>query len=1001
MNFDESTTDRHLEALAETTSDAFVTIDSKSCIQFANPAIEDVLGYTPGEVLGEQLTLLIPEALSDQHLEGIDQYMTTGDRHLDWDHVELPGKHKEGHEIPLSISFSEFSFDGNQYFTGVLRDISDRRALEIERDLLRDTKDEVVKAADFSEGLTATLRLLGEAMCWVYGEAWIPSGDGNRIECDSWWETADEDFSLFREISAERVFKPGNGLVGRVWQTGEYEWIPDVASADGTGFERATAADEAGFRAALSVPIKTDGTVVAVLVFYMQEERAVDDQKVEITRAIAADLGLLMARKRAEETLRSERDLVSKILQTTPAGIVVLGSDGEFVYVNNRAAELLRIEPDENGQYPSPSEISLTPLDVDGDRLSDAEHPYRTVLRGGEEIMRDVGIEYSNGDQRWLAVHGKPLRGSDGTVTKAVFAFEDVTERRRQADQLERLNRLGQELTEVESFEGACEHAVTAAQDILDLPLTTVERYDPDTGSLKPCARTPQVDALVGDSPLFTAEHDLPWQAFVENRASVYNDLEAEADLDVNETPFSSAIILPLDHHGVFISGATETDAYSDTDVHFAKTLASNIEAVFDRLDREAELREQKSELETKNEQLQRVQRVNREIRDITQALMNATSKDEIKQLVVDRLANSDPYRFVWFGERDLTTDGIVPTASAGVEEGYLDAVEITADTSQTGQGPAGRAIRTQQAQIQNDLQSDPPFEPWRQEAMQRGYRASIAVPVVYNGTVYGLLNLYANQPDIFSEMEEAVLTELGEMIGYALNAMERYDALVSEDSIELEFLIMDFSNPLLNLLRELEGSIRLENIGNREEGALRVFVAFTGLDYDTIQSFFAEHTDGDDLTLVRDRDGEIIVELFLPDDSFLVSLIQRGAIPTDIRATPEEARISVRIPQSAAVREYVELFQQRYGDDVELVARRESPEPVQTQAEFERAYVDRLTERQQEVLETAYFAGFFEQPREKSAKDIAEMLGVSQPTVSRHLRNSEQTLFSMLFGDG
>lgn len=1001
MDFDDSTADTLFEALTETLSDALIIIDSQSRIQFANPALKDVLGYSPEEVRGERLTLLMPEHLKPRHLEVVDRYVNTGEQTLDWGHIELPGQHEDGHEVPLSISFSEFALDGERYFTGVLRDISDQQSLEAERDLLHAAKDEIVKAEDFSEGLAATLRLIGESMDWVYSEAWIPTADRDGIEWDSWWEAADVDFSIFREASADMGFESGKGLVGRVWQTGEYEWIPNVASTDGSVFERAPAAASAGFKAALGVPIRTNGTVVAVLVFYMQEERNADERMVEVTRAVAADLGVLMARKRAEETLREERDLVSNILQTTPAGIVVLNVQGEFDYVNDRAEELLRIEPDENGKYPSPGDIPLTALNADGDRLTDAEHPYRTVLRDGEEAKCDVGVEYPDGDQRWLAVHGTPLRGPDGDVTKAVLAFEDITERKRQADRLERLNEFGRELTDVESFESACEHAVTGAREILDLPVTTVERYDPETGRLVPCARTPQVEDLVGDDPLFASERDLPWQAFVQNQPHIYNDIHAETDSNAEETPLSSAIILPLDRHGVFISGATETNAFSETDVRLAKNLAGNIEAVFDRLDREEELRTRKSELETKNDQLQRVRRVNEEIRDITKVLMDATSKTEIQQLVVDRLANSDPYRFVWFGERDLAADDIVPTASAGVEEGYLDTVEITADTSETGQGPTGRAIRSHEPQIQNNLQSDPPFEPWRQEAMQRGYRASIAVPVVYNGTLYGLLNLYANEPGVFTEMEEAVLTELGEMIGYALNAMERYNALVSEGSVELEFVVRDFSNPLMNLLRECEGSVRLENIGNRVEGSLRVFVAFTGLDFETIESFFEQHVGGDDLTLIRNRNGEIIVELLLPDDSFLVSLIERGAIPTDIRATPEEGRITVRIPQSASVREYVELFEDRYGDDVDLVARRESPDPVQSRAEFERAYVDRLTERQQEVLQTAYFAGFFEQPREHSAKDIAEMLGVSQPTVSRHVRNSEQKLFSMLFGDG
>jgi len=1000
MDITDSITDAHFDALTETLSDALVVIDSRSRIRFANPALDDILGYSPEEVLGEPLTVLMPERLEDRHLEAVDRYLTTGERSLDWEGIELPGRHRDGHEVPLSISFSEFTLDGDRYFTGVLRDVSDRRELESERDLLHATKDAIAESAGLSEGLTATLRLLGESMNWVYGEAWTPTADGDRTELDSWWETEGVDFAGFRTAAADAAFEPGESLVGRVWQTGEHEWVPNVGAADGGVFERAPAAADAGFKVALAVPIRADGVVVAVLVFYMREERTADERMVEITRTVAADLGLLMARTRAEETLREERDLTANILRTIPTGIAVVDARGRFDYANERAEELLGIEPDEKGRYPPPGAVPLTLRDIDGNPIPDAEHPYRTVLRGGEEFARDIEIEHPDGERRWLSVHGTPLRGPDGDVTKAIFAFEEVTDRVRRANQLERLNEIAQELTEVESLDAACERAVTAARDVLDLPITAVERYDSESGRLEPCARTPEAVDLVGDGPLFAAERDPSWQAFVRNEAHVYDDLEAEAGLDAEETPLSSAIVLPLDEYGVFVSGATETSAYSERDVRLAKTLAGNVTAAFHRLNREVELRERKSELKRKNEQLQRMQRVNREIRDITQALMGATSKDEIKRLVVERLANSDPYRFVWFGERDFATDGIVASASAGVEEGYLDAVEVTSDTSETGQGPTGRAIRTREPQIQNNLQSDPPFEPWRQEAMQRGYRASIAVPVGYNETVYGLLNLYANEPGVFTEMEAAVLAELGEMIGYALNAMERYNALVSEESVELEFVVRDLSNPVLSLLRERGGSARLEHLGDRGTDSLRVFVAFTGLDFETIDSFSREHLGGNDLTLIRDRDGELIVEMHLPDDSFLVSLIDRGAMPTDISATPEEGRVTVRIPQSASVREYVELFQDRYGDDVELVARRDSPAPVQTQAEFERAYVDRLTERQREVLQTAYFAGYFEQPRESSAREVADMLGVSQPTVGRHLRNSQQTLFSLLFGD-
>jgi len=998
MNLDDSQAVAQLQALAETTPDALVTIDTKSRIQFVNPAIEDVLGYEPEELRGESLTTLMPEDLEGQHLQAVDRYLTTGVRELDWNHIELPGLHRDGHQVPLEITFSEVSIDGDRYFTGVIRDISNRKTLESERDLLQTAKSEVTQTAEFPEALRNALGLVGESMNWVYGEAWLPGESSDLLVPDAAWESDDRDLGAFRERSMGTTCEPGDGLVGRVWESGEYEWTPDV-TADGSEFERSESAGQAGLKAALGVPIHVDEAVAGVVVFLMAEERTVDERMVEMTRTVAASLGLLLARKRAEDALRAERNLFSNVLETTPAGLVVIDADGEFTYANHRAEEVLRLDPDDGG-YPTFEELPFRTLDEEGAVLPESERPYHAVLRSGTDVSRDVQIEYPDGDRRWLAVSGTALRDDSGTVTRSLLAFEDITDRKRRENTLEQLNEFGRELAEVETFEAACERAATAARDIVGLSITSVERYDAETGQLEPCARTDRAEGRFGEAPLFGPESDLVWDAFVGNEPRVTSDLAESDEFDDSQTPLASAIVLPIAEHGVLICGEIEPDAFSDTSVTLARLLVENVRAAFDRLEREVELREQKTELERKNERLRRVQRVNDQTREITEALMEATSEAEIKRVVCERLANSDPYRFVWFGERDIATDGVVATASAGVEEGYLDEIEVTADTSETGLGPAERAVRTREVQLQNDLQSDPPFEPWRQAAMQRGYRASIAVPVVYNDTLYGLLNLYANEPDVFTDMEEAVLTELGGMVGYALNAMERYDALVSEESVELEFLIEDFSNPLLELLEEQDASARLENIGARKAGSLQVFVAFDGVAVETLRDFFENRLGTDELTLVRDHDEEIIVELSLPEETFLVTLIERGAMPTAISASPAGGRTTIRIPKSTSVREFVEVFDERY-DDAELVARRESPEPVRTKEEFERAYVDRLTERQQEVLQTAYFAGFFEQPRENTARDVAEMLGVSQPTVSRHIRSSQQTLFSMLFDDG
>ena len=107
--------------LSETASDAIFTIDESSTILFANSAIEPILGYEPNELIGQKLTKIIPERLRSNHEHGIRHYVETGQRHLSWAGVVLPGLHKDGHEVLLEISFAGFYRMSRRVFTGFAR----------------------------------------------------------------------------------------------------------------------------------------------------------------------------------------------------------------------------------------------------------------------------------------------------------------------------------------------------------------------------------------------------------------------------------------------------------------------------------------------------------------------------------------------------------------------------------------------------------------------------------------------------------------------------------------------------------------------------------------------------------------------------------------------------------------------------------------------------------------------------------------------------------------
>ena len=116
--------------LAETASDAVLTIDETGVIVYANPAAEHVFGYAPGELVGRELVQLMPERMRPAHQAGFARYRHTGERRISWQAIELPGLHRDGQEMPLELSFGEFTRDGRRYFTGIARDISERKRAE-------------------------------------------------------------------------------------------------------------------------------------------------------------------------------------------------------------------------------------------------------------------------------------------------------------------------------------------------------------------------------------------------------------------------------------------------------------------------------------------------------------------------------------------------------------------------------------------------------------------------------------------------------------------------------------------------------------------------------------------------------------------------------------------------------------------------------------------------------------------------------------------------------
>jgi PAS domain S-box-containing protein len=161
-------------------------------------------------------------------------------------------------------------------------------------------------------------------------------------------------------------------------------------------------------------------------------------------------------------------------------------------------------------------------------------------------------------------------------------------------------------------------------------------------------------------------------------------------------------------------------------------------------------------------EKLRKLNRTLRAISNSNQALMRATDEALFLQEACRIIAEDCGYKMVWVGlAEDDEAKSVRPVAHYGFEKGYLDLLKITWADTEHGRGPTGRAIRTGQPQFCENMQADPSFMPWREEALKRGYASSIALPLKSASQVFGALTMYSAEPNRCSEDEVKLLTEL------------------------------------------------------------------------------------------------------------------------------------------------------------------------------------------------------------------------------------------------
>ncbi|MCX7173250.1 MAG: PAS domain S-box protein [Proteobacteria bacterium] len=440
-----------------------------------------------------------------------------------------------------------------------------------------------------------------------------------------------------------------------------------------------------------------------------------------------------MAERDAE--LSASENRYRSLIRKVQAGIVLHDGGGGVLDSNPLAQELLGLSADQLF-----GKALIDPawhfLRQDGSVLPTAEYPASRVLSTRQPLKGHVaGIKRPDRDDvAWVLINAEPEYDDAGGIAQVIVSFVDITERKRAEEQLRR-----------------SEHGLAEAQRIAQLGNWELDLANNVLTWSDEIYRIFEIDA-----EKFGASYEAFLNAIHPEDRETVN--QTYTDSVMNKVPYDIVHRLQMpDGRIKYVNEICETYYGEDR-----KPLRS-VGTVHDITERKLA-----------EEALHRLNRELRAISSCNQVLMRAEDEQDLLDSICRIVCDEAGYRMAWVGYAgNDDAKSIWPKAWAGAETGYLAEARLTWADTERGRGPSGIAIRSGESACIQDFASDPGAAPWRDSALERGYRSSIALPLKdENARTFGVLNIYSHEPNAFTAEEKRLLDELSGDLTFGILAL-------------------------------------------------------------------------------------------------------------------------------------------------------------------------------------------------------------------------------------
>ena len=448
-----------------------------------------------------------------------------------------------------------------------------------------------------------------------------------------------------------------------------------------------------------------------------------------IYNGLIAATGLLVATAvselKRERSLRAGLEVLRQVFELLPVGVWITDARGR-ISVSNPAGRRIwggerQVRPKEYGEYKGWRLPQRTPIEAHDWALT------RALEKGESHLGEEIEIEGFDGARRVVRNSAMPLRDGEGRIAGAIAVNEDITEMMRREQHLRELAGIVEQTDDMV--------VVTDCAAVIEYVNPAFERgtgYGPDEA----IGRTPAI--------LKSGLHD---DAF-------YKEL-----------------------WGKLLSGAAFQHIVSnrkkDGTLYYEEKTISPIRDAHGEITRFVSTGRDITERIRAEELIKRLTHARAVMAECNRVLVHASDEMTMIEDMCRIVVELGGYRMTWIGyaEHD-DAKSVRPVARAGRFAGSVEAARISWADSESGRGPTGTAIRTGQVGYVSDTLADPSFAPWRERAVQYGFKSMLALPLRNGSGTIGALSINAAEPDAFDAEEIALLQELADDIAFGIDTL-------------------------------------------------------------------------------------------------------------------------------------------------------------------------------------------------------------------------------------